>query len=63
MINPASLEATIRGIATALEDTQTLEFFRNGEVAFLLEADRITLLQRGPDRPPWPEIVTEVSPN
>jgi hypothetical protein len=39
---------------TALEDTDTVEAFRRGELAFLLDRDGLTLVQRGPELPPWP---------
>jgi hypothetical protein len=63
MIEPQAVESTIYGLKTALQESETEELFRNGYIAFLLDRDGLTLVQRGPDRPPWPPFVTEVSPN
>jgi hypothetical protein len=63
VIEPQAVESITYGLKTALQESETEELFRNGYIAFLLDRDGITVLQRRPEGPTWPQIVTEVSPN
>jgi hypothetical protein len=46
VINEESIEATIRGIATALESPDAQGEFLRGEVSFLINNQGITLLRQ-----------------
>jgi hypothetical protein len=56
VIEEQAIDAVIRGIAQALRDTDTLTAFREGRFAFLLDCNGLTLVERGPELPPMPQM-------
>jgi hypothetical protein len=54
LITPGAIETVVRGIAIALEDTNTREDFERGEMGFLIDNAGVTLMRRGSELPPMP---------